>query len=59
MRFFSRFPGDIGKGARELQAVSDAIAKGELSDLRWTLVRAGVNAHGKDETAVASLEFDK
>ncbi len=59
MRFFSLIPGNVGKGARELTAVVDAVGKGELSGVRWTLVRAGVNSHGKDERPVASTEFDK
>jgi nucleoside-diphosphate-sugar epimerase len=59
MRFFSLIPGNVGKGARELNAVVDAVGKGELSGVRWTLVRAGVNSHGKDERPVASKEFDK
>ena len=59
MRFFSFVPGNMGKGARELRAVADAIGNGELSSLRWTLVRAAVSPHGKDEAPVASREFDK
>jgi putative NADH-flavin reductase len=59
MRFFSWFPGNIGRGAREQQAVVDAIAGGALASLRWTLVRAAVNSRGKDERPVASAEWDK
>jgi nucleoside-diphosphate-sugar epimerase len=59
MRLFSFMPGNVGKGARELRAVVDAVGNGELSGLRWTLVRAGVNSRGKDECPAASEEFDK
>jgi hypothetical protein len=59
MRFFSLFPGTIGRGAREQRAVVDALAHGLYSTLRWTLVRAGVNARGKDEFPVASVDWDK
>jgi nucleoside-diphosphate-sugar epimerase len=59
IRFFSLIPGNMGRGAKELQAVVDAIGNGELSTLRWTLVRAAVNSRGKDERPVASMEFDK
>ena len=58
MRFFMRFPGRIGRGAREQQAVVDALGKGEFSSLRWTLVRAGLNARGRDEPPVASADWD-
>jgi len=58
MRFFSWMPGTIGRGATEQQAVVDAIGNGSFSSLRWTLVRAGVNAKGKDEPPVASLDWD-
>jgi putative NADH-flavin reductase len=44
IRFFSRMPGKIGRGAREQQAVVDAIANGAFSAVRWTLVRAGLNS---------------
>jgi putative NADH-flavin reductase len=54
MRFFSSMPGTIGRGASEQQAVVDALGRGAFSSLRWTLVRAGVNARGKDEEPVAS-----
>lgn len=54
MRFFSRMPGTMGRGARELQAIVDALGRGAFSSLRWTLVRAGVNARGKNERPVAS-----
>jgi len=59
MRLFSLFPGTVGRGAREQRAVVDALANGAYSTLRWTLVRAGVNARGKDERPVASAEWDK
>ena len=58
MRFFSWMPGTIGRGATEQQAVVDALGNGSFSSLRWTLVRAGVNARGKDEPPVASLDWD-
>lgn len=57
MRFFSLFPGRIGRGATEQQAVPDAIGNGAFSSLRWTIVRAGVNAKGKDERPVASADW--
>ena len=58
MRFFSWMPGTIGRGATEQQAVVDALGNGSFSLLRWTLVRAGVNARGKNEPPVASLDWD-
>jgi nucleoside-diphosphate-sugar epimerase len=58
MRFFSWMPGTIGRGASEQQAVVDALGNGSFSSLRWTLVRAGVNARGKDEAPVASRDWD-
>ncbi len=58
MRFFSWMPGTIGRGAAEQQAVVDALGNGSFSGLRWTLVRAGVNARGKDERPVASTGWD-
>ncbi len=58
MRFFSRMPGTIGRGACEQQAVVEALGHGALASLRWTLVRAGVNAKGKDERPVASADWD-
>jgi NAD(P)H-binding len=36
---------------------ADAIGNGALSSLRWTLVRGGVNAKGKDERPVASADW--
>jgi hypothetical protein len=57
MRFFSMLPGRIGRGATEQQAVVDAIGNGAFSSLRWTLVRAGVNASGKEEPPVASADW--
>ena len=57
MRFFSLLPGRIGRGATEQRAVVDAIGNGAFSSLRWTLVRAGVNAKGKDERPVASADW--
>lgn len=56
MRFFSWLPGKVGKGAAEQQAVVDALGNGALASIRWTLVRAGVNARGRDEPPVASLD---
>jgi hypothetical protein len=58
MRFFSWVPGKMGKGARELQAVVDALGQGAFSSLRWTLVRASVNSRGKDERPVASTDWE-
>jgi putative NADH-flavin reductase len=58
MRFFSLMPGRVGRGAREQQAVVDALGKGAFSSLRWTLVRAGVNSRGKDEVPVASADWE-
>jgi NAD(P)H-binding len=58
MRFFSWFPGTVGRGAAEQQAVADALGSGAFSSLRWTLVRAGVNSRGVDEPPVASAEWD-
>jgi threonine dehydrogenase-like Zn-dependent dehydrogenase len=54
MRFFMWMPGIIGCGAREQQAVIDALGNGAFSSLRWTVVRAGLNARGTDEPPVAS-----
>lgn len=58
MRFFSWLPGIIGRGAAEQQAVVDALGGGAFRSLRWTLVRAAVNARGKDECPMASAEYD-
>jgi putative NADH-flavin reductase len=58
MRFFSWMPGAMGRGASEQQAVVDALGTGAFSALRWTLVRAGVNSRGKDESPVASADWD-
>jgi nucleoside-diphosphate-sugar epimerase len=58
MRFFSWMPGTMGRGATEQQAVVDAFGSGALSSVRWTLVRAGLNARGKDERPVASADWD-
>ena len=58
VRFFSWVPGNIGRGAKELQAVVNALGRGAFPSLRWTLVRASVNSRGKDERPVASAEFD-
>ena len=58
MRFVSWMPGTMGRGATEQQAVVDALGSGAFSSLRWTLVRAAVNARGKDERPVASADWD-
>lgn len=58
MRFFMRMPGTIGRGAREQQAVVDALGNGAFSSLRWTLVRGGLNSRGKDEPPVASASWN-
>jgi len=58
MRFFSWFPGTVGRGAREQRGVVDALGDGAFSSLRWTLVRAGVNSRGKDERPVVSADWD-
>ncbi len=58
MRFFMWMPGKIGRGAREQQAVVDALGNGALASLRWTLVRAGLNARGKHEPPVASRDWE-
>lgn len=58
MRFFSWMPGTMGCGATEQQAVVDALGNGAFSSVRWTLVRAGVNAKGKNEPPVASPDWD-
>jgi hypothetical protein len=57
MRFFSWIPGNMGRGAREQQAVVDALGRGTFTSLRWTLVRGGLNARGSDEHPVASADW--
>jgi len=57
MRFFMWMPGTMGRGAREQQAVSDALGHGAFSSLRWTLVRAGLSSHGRDQRPVASASW--
>lgn len=57
MRFFSWMPGKIGRGAREQQAVVDALGGGAFASLRWTLVRAALNSRGSDERPVASADW--
>jgi hypothetical protein len=57
LRLFSWMPGTIGRGATEQQAVVDALGRGAFSSLRWTLVRGGLNARGKDERPVASADW--
>jgi len=57
MRFFAWMPGTIGRGAREQQAVADALGRGSFSSLRWTLVRGGLNRGGSDERPVASADW--
>jgi nucleoside-diphosphate-sugar epimerase len=56
-QFFSRLPGKIGGGISEQQAMADALAEGAFASLRWTLVRAGVNAKGRHERPVASTDW--
>ena len=58
MRFFGSLPGTMGRGAREQQAVSDALGRGAFSAVRWTLVRAATNARGRHEPPVASADWD-
>lgn len=58
MRFFARIPGRVGRGAREQQSVADALGSGSFSSLHWTLVRGGLNARGRDEPPVASLDWE-
>ncbi|HQQ79080.1 MAG TPA: NAD(P)H-binding protein [Thermoanaerobaculia bacterium] len=58
MHFFGWMPGTIGRGARELQAVADALGRGAFLSLRWTLVRGGLNSRGRDERPVASGDWD-
>jgi hypothetical protein len=57
MRFFSRVPGKMGRGAREQQAVVDALGRGAFSSLRWTLVRGGLNPKGSEEPPAASADW--
>jgi hypothetical protein len=49
--------GKIGRGISEQQAMADALAEGAFASLRWTLVRAGVNAKGRHERPVASTDW--
>jgi NAD(P)-dependent dehydrogenase (short-subunit alcohol dehydrogenase family) len=58
MRFFRWMPGTIGSGAAEQQAVVDALGAGAFSSLRWTLVRGGLNARGKNEPPVAAADWE-
>jgi putative NADH-flavin reductase len=57
MRFFSWMPGTMGRGATEQQAVVNALGHGAFASLRWTLVRGGLHARGKDERPVASADW--
>lgn len=57
LRFFTWMPGTLGRGAREQQAVADALGRGAFPSLRWTLVRGGLNAGGRDEPPVASADW--
>jgi hypothetical protein len=57
IRFFSWMPGRIGRGAREQQAVVDALDGGAFSAVRWTLVRAGLNSRGKNEAPAAAADW--
>jgi hypothetical protein len=58
MRFFMLMPGTIGRGAREQQAVVNALGNGAFSSLRWTLARAGLNSRGRNQRPVASATWD-
>ena len=58
MRLFTWMPGTFGRGAREQQAVVDALGTGAFSRVRWTLVRGGLNSKGKDEPPVAWRDWD-
>lgn len=58
MRFFGRMPGTMGRGAREQQAIVEALGREAFSSLRWTLVRAATNSRGRDEPPVASASWD-
>jgi hypothetical protein len=58
MRLFAWMPGTMGRGAREQQAVIDALGNGAFPTLRWTLVRAALNSRGKNERPVASVSWD-
>lgn len=58
MRFFTWMPGTMGRGAREQQAVTDALGNGAFSALRWTLVRGGLNSRGTDERPVAATNWN-
>ena len=58
MRLFSWVPGTIGRGATEQRAVVDALGRGAFSSLRWTLIRGGLTARGKDERPVASAGWE-
>lgn len=57
MRFCSWMPGNLGRGATEQQAVVNALGEGVFASLRWTLVRAAVNARGSDERPVAAADW--
>jgi uncharacterized protein YbjT (DUF2867 family) len=57
MRFFTWMPGTIGRGAREQQALVDALGNGAFTSLRWTLVRGGLNSRGRNERPVASANW--
>lgn len=48
----------MGRGAREQQAVIDALGSEAFSPLRWTLVRAALNSRGKNERPEASADWD-
>jgi len=57
IRFFSAVPGRIGRGAREQQAVVDALDRGAFSAVRWTLVRGGLNSRGKNEAPAVAADW--
>jgi nucleoside-diphosphate-sugar epimerase len=59
VRLFRLVPGNVGRGMTEMQAVADALGKGALSAIRWTLVRAGIHPKGRDESPVAAAQYDR
>ncbi len=59
VRLFKQFPGVVGVGMTDMQGVADALSKGALDGLDWTLVRAGVNAHGSDVRPHATMDWSE
>ncbi|KAF0695313.1 Aste57867_13872 [Aphanomyces stellatus] len=55
---FTYMPGNMGCGAREFQALTNALGNGALASLRWTLVRAAVHSTGADEEPAASVDWN-